>query len=342
VTATSPRPSEPDAVDVLAHPDAVRTFLDAHARGRLVALRTSGSTAAPRSVLRTTASWVDSFSTVAELTSLGARSRVWLPGPLSSTMNLFAAVLCQHLGAEVVEGPTQATHAHLTPLLLERALAGGGSLRGVHATVAGERLHRSLRDRAVAAGAVVSHYYGSAEQSFVAWGTHADDLRPFPGVQVEVRDGDIWSRSPFTCHGYAGTPGPMRADPHGWVTVGDRGRLAGGTLQVLGRGGSAISTGGATVLVADVEPVLRAVATGQVVVLGVPHPALGQVVAAVLTERDDLQRMRRAAEKCLEPVQRPRLWFHVPLLPQTPAGKIDRERLVEVLTSPAAERLTRR
>ena len=89
--------------------------------------------------------------------------------------------------------------------------------------VAGDRLPVALHDRAVAAGARVHHYYGAAELSFVAWGAHADDLRPFPGVEVAVRDGEVWVRSPYVCSGYDGSPGPLRVDPDGFATVGDRG-----------------------------------------------------------------------------------------------------------------------
>ena len=71
------------------------------------------------------------------------------------------------------------------------------------------------------------HYYGAAELSFVAWGAHADDLRPFPGVEVSVREGEVWVRSPYLCTGYDGPPGPLRRDGDGFATVGDRGSMRG-------------------------------------------------------------------------------------------------------------------
>ena len=83
-------------------------------------LGTSGTSGAARSVVRTTASWVSSFGTVADLTGLTAASRVWVPGPPAATMNLFAAVHTACTAATLVDGPADATHAHLTP----SALAG--------------------------------------------------------------------------------------------------------------------------------------------------------------------------------------------------------------------------
>ena len=146
-----------------------------------------------RSVVRTTDSWVSSFDAVASLAGLTSSSRLWVPGPLTATMNLFAAVHAAFLGALLVDSPGQATHAFLTPHLLARHLP---DLDGVTVVVAGDRLSPAHHDRAVAAGATVHHYYGAAELSFVAWGAHADDLRPFPGVEVSVRAGEVWVRSP--------------------------------------------------------------------------------------------------------------------------------------------------
>lgn len=336
---TSPRSDPPPGgtpVDVGAAADPVAAFLAAHERGDLVALRTSGTTGRPRSVVRTTASWVDSFDTVAALTGLAAESRLWVPGPLAATMNLFAAVLARHVGVRLVEAAAEATHAHLTPLALERLLRDGVPLAGLHLTVAGDRLSPGLRDRALGAGARVAHYLGAAELSFVAWGTCESDLRAFPGVEVECREGVLWVRSPFTCTGYAGPPGPMRRDDRGFVSVGDRGELIDGMVRVLGRGEEAILTGAATVQVADVEAVLREAVSGSVVVLGLPHAELGQVVSAVLTDPGDLADARTAARAGLAPEQRPRWWFHLADLPMTAAGKTDRATLRALITAPSA------
>ncbi|HET6561187.1 MAG TPA: o-succinylbenzoate--CoA ligase [Marmoricola sp.] len=322
-----------DPVDVGTAPDPVAAVLAAHADGRRIALRTSGSTGQSRSVVRTSASWTRSFPTVAALTGLGEGSRLHVPGPLSGTMNLFAAVLGRWVGAVPAGSIAEASHAHLTPTALRRVLDAGEPVTGVHLTVAGDRLTRRLHDRAVAAGATVSHYYGAAELSFVAWGPHEDELRPFPGVEVSVRDGEVWVRSPFLCEGYDGPPGALRRDPAGFATVGDRGTLTDRVLRVAGRGSEAITTGGATVLVADVEAALRAAVDGELVVVGVPHAELGQVVAAVVTDAADLDRGRREA-RALVATHRPRRWVHVPLLPLTAAGKVDRAALAASLAEP--------
>ncbi|SEO61050.1 AMP-binding protein [Trujillonella endophytica] len=319
-------------VDVAATADPVAAVLAAATDGRLVALRTSGTTSRPRAVVRTVASWTDSFPHVSALAGIDAGSRVCVPGPLSATMNLFAAVHARWSGAPLVGAPAEATHVHLTPAALTGALQAGTDLRGRTLVVAGDRLHPALAARAEAAGARVAHYYGAAELSFVAWGTHADDLRPFPDVEVEVRDGRIWARSPFLSRGYAaGAEGPFDLAGDGFATVGDRGRLAGGVLTVTGRGGDAVLTGGVTVLVGEVEEVLRRATGADALVVGVPHPRLGAVVAAVLADPAAVGAARAAARAELAPAQRPRRWFALPHLPTTGAGKVDRAAVAELV-----------
>jgi long-chain acyl-CoA synthetase len=312
------------ARQIAAAADPVAAVLEAHARGELIALRTSGTTSEPRAVVRSTGSWVDSFPHVSRLAGIDRQARVWVPGPLSATMNLFAAVHARYTGATVVDAPDDATHAHLTPAMLHEALHRGAGLTDVHVVVAGDRLPRDLADRARATGARVSHYYGAAELSFVAWGTHEEDLRPFPGVEVQIRDGVLWVRSPYLSAGYDGTAGPFSVAPDGFATVGDRGSLQGGVVTVAGRGAEVVLTGGATVLVADVELGLRRAGLPDVVVVGVPHRRLGHVVAAVVADVAVADRARTAARDVLSPAQRPRLWFHLPQFPVTAGGKVDR------------------
>lgn len=320
--------------DVAVAEDPVAAVLDAHDRGGLIALRTSGTTSRPRLVVRTTASWVDSFRHVSELAAIGTSSRVCVPGPLSATMNLFAAVHARYEAVPLVADPGQATHLHVTPAVLLALLEEGSDLRGRTAVVAGDRLRSGLAARARGAGARVAHYYGAAELSFVAWGSDEDDLRPFPEVEVDIRDGRVWARSPFLSRGYAGgVEGPFTVADDGFATVGDRGRLAGGVLAVTGRGAEAVLTGGATVLVDDVEEALRRAIGTEVVVIGVPHPRFGTVVAAVLADAAALPAARRAARSDLSSAQRPRLWFGLSRFPLTAAGKVDRAAVAALASS---------
>ena len=207
------RMSPPEPTDLLAARDPVGSFAKAHREGRLVALHTSGTTGQSRRIVRTTSSWVDSFPYVSTLLGLDTSSRVWIPGPLTSTMNLFAAVHAQWAGATRVDTSREATHAHLLPSLLRRELdVAPADLVDRHVLVAGDRLARSTFDDATAHGTRVSHYYGAAELSFVAWGAHAESLRPFPGVEVVSRSGELWVRSPYVCEEYVEPDQLVRSD----------------------------------------------------------------------------------------------------------------------------------
>ncbi len=318
---------------VLDAADPVAAFLEAHQQGQLIALPTSGTTGRPRHVLRTTASWVESFPTVTALTGWDHAARVWIPGPLSATMNLYAAVHTRMVGARPVDDLTEASHVQLTPAVLRRLLNDGAGVRGRTLVVAGDALDVGLRTRAEAAGAVVAHYYGAAQLSFVAWGNDAETLRPFPGVEIELRPPDvddspssavIWARSPYLAEGTEGGFDPLQRDGSGFATVGDRGRWDGDRLLVLGRDDTVV-TGGVTVLLAEVEAALRPGLRGQVAAIGLPHPVLGAVVGVVLTDAADDAPARVRARTLGS--RRPVRWSVRPEFPLTPAGKIDRSAL---------------
>lgn len=312
----------PDAEEVLAARDPAAAFADAQRRGRPIALPTSGTAGHPRTIVRTTASWTESFPVVSELTATSSTSRVWVPGAITATMNLFAAVHSRWACAALVDDLADATHAHLTPTALRRLLASGADLTGRHLVVAGDRIDAATRDDVIAAGGRLSHYYGAAELSFVAWGEHADALRPFPGVEVEARGGELWVRSPFVSEGYREPEHRLRTKD-GWTTVGDRGDVADGRVRVHGREGG-ITTAGATVHIADIERVLRPLATGGLVVVGLPHPDLGEVVGAAVTDAGDVHRLTTLARETLTPAERPRRWLHLDPLPLTGNDKVDR------------------
>ncbi|MFE4217928.1 class I adenylate-forming enzyme family protein [Streptomyces sp. NPDC056844] len=120
--------------------------------------------------------------------------------------------------------------------------------------------------------------------------------RPVTGVQLEIRDpggevlgegeeGDVWVRSQYNMLGYwrdpeatAGAVGPDR-----WLRTGDLGQLREGRLYLSSRRSDLIIRGGENVYPAEVETVLAAHPdVRECLVLGVPHPDLGQEVAAVV------------------------------------------------------------
>jgi long-chain acyl-CoA synthetase len=311
----------------------------------------SGSTGRPRGITRTVESWRVSFESFSKVTGITADDTVWLPGPLWSSLFLFGAFHAGAVGAKVAlrdDDPSCATVLHCVPGqlpgLLDRAAAGGlPQLR--LAVVAGDHLAASVREQWEAAGVRVLEYYGAAQLSLVAWRDAGGPFRAFDCVETELRDGLLWVRSPYLATGYlsarsdslsdtpsnAPSDGPLRADPDGWATVSDLARAAPGGLEILGRGNSAVTTGGHTVVVEEVERLLREVpGVDEVAVLGMAHPRLGQVLAAVVVGPAQDASLREAVAVMPAP-SRPRRWLHADALPRTSGGKVRREALPDLV-----------
>ena len=335
-----------DAVRPDEHADPVAAVRSAHRRGLPLSLATAGTTATSRRVRRTTASWWGSFAAYADLTGVTPGARVWLPGPMTSTMVLFAAVHAAESGAVLVSDPAQATHACLTPAQLWQHASSLPP--GTIVTTAGAAQPEAVTTLAQERQLDLRTYCGAAELSFVAADPDRGGLRAFDRVELSVRDGVVWVRSPWLSDGYdeantshhpdpprlhtsrtggSRTPGSFTRDADGWASVGDLGRLDEyGVLTVLGRP-EAITTAGATVLIADIEALLAPAASAPFAVHEVSHPTLGAVVAVTVTAPADRERLLSYAKTHLTTTHRPRVVRHTDQLPLTPAGKLDRAAL---------------
>ncbi len=302
----------------------------------------SGSTGRPRGIVRTVESWQSSIAAFSEISGITDDDTVWLPGALWSSLFLYGAFHAGAVGAQVVLRDDQrpgVTALHCVPSqipgLLQRAERGGlPLLRTV--VVAGDHCAGTLRERCEAAGWRVVEYYGAAELSFVAWRESSGPFLTFPGVETELRTGGVlWARSPYLADRYLTDQkdGPLRFDPLGWATVHDLARAVSGGLEIVGRGDSAVTSGGHTVVVEDVERLLRALAgVDEVAVLGVPHPRLGQVLTAVVVGSAVDGALRRAVAGMPAP-SRPRRWVHADALPRTSGGKLRRDALPDLVVT---------
>lgn len=310
---------------------------------------TSGSSGSPRIVLRTEASWADSFPLVERLLGCGPDDVVALPAPPVSSITLFSLAHAAAGGPRpalprghvvVADDFAEATCFHGTPQAFRALLEAGGPRALRAALIGGSHLDSALRARAEAADIRVVSYYGAAELSFVAADT-GDGLTPLPGVDVDLRGEELWVRSPFTAARYG--DGPLRRDGD-WVTAGDRAQLDGGRLRLLGRSDDAILSASATVVPEEIEAWLRELpGVRDAAVVGLPHPALGAMVAAVI-EPDgaspDPDALRAAALEALAPAHRPRRWY-AGALPRTSTGKPARAQLVERILAGEVKRLGR-
>ncbi|ANJ26663.1 AMP-binding enzyme [Agromyces aureus] len=314
-------------------------------QGTGLALLTSGSSGgSPRVVARTNASWLASAGPLAAVAGLGADPgevahdgdaakgtmsgvRIAVTGPLHVSMHLYGVLHALWLGATATDALEGAAVVHATPTRLARVI--DGDTPPAAAIVAGAVLSPTLRDRAADRGIRLTEYYGAAELSFVLSGGEGG-LRPFPGVEVELRAdaaGDLlWARSPYLALGVVGG-GMLQRDGRGFATVGDLAeRTPDGGLRVLGRGDAAITTAGSTVLVEQVEARLEAIpGVRAAAVIGEPHELLGERIVAVveLFEGVALAEVADAARRKMPVDELPRRWFAA-RVPRTASGKIAR------------------
>jgi long-chain acyl-CoA synthetase len=308
------------------------------------ATTTSGSSARPRILVRSASSWAAAYPAVAGLLGADDHAAVLLPAPLAASITLFSvAHALEGRGPRPVFGPEpgDATCFHGTPHALRRFLETGRTGRVTSALVGGSRLDPDLVAAAAARGIRVSSYYGAAELSFVAL-DRGDGLRAFPGVELNVRGGVIWAKTPQAALRYLGAAGPLETDGE-FATVGDLGALEHGRLTVHGRSDGAILTASATVIPEEVEAWLRTQpGVRDAVVLGLRVPRVGALVAAVVEPtphaRPELMALRAAARRDLGPAHRPRAWFSL-ALPRTSAGKPARAEVSRLVSSGEAVRL---
>jgi acyl-CoA synthetase (AMP-forming)/AMP-acid ligase II len=302
---------------------------------------TSGTSGAPRIVVRTASSWERSFDVVASLLEAGGNDVVALPAPPASSLTLFSLAHALAGGPRPRLGATMASDVtcfHGTPQALRAVLDAGLPPRLRAALVGGSHLDAALRHRAEAAGLRVTAYYGAAELSFVAL-DRGEGLIAFPGVEVDVRDSVLWVRSPFVASGYVGAAGPLRRD-HGWSSVGDRAELVDGRLRLLGRADDALLSASATIVPEEVEEALRRVpGVRDAIVFGIPRERVGALVAAFVELDDEAPAdLRARTREQLAPSHRPRRWF-AGELPRTASGKPARAEAVRRVLAGEVRRL---
>jgi long-chain acyl-CoA synthetase len=324
-----------------------------------------GSTGSPRVIIRTHESWQNSFAPLNQLLQLTADDTFYAPGSTASSMTLFSIAHAQDLGADLVLGASVGVHAadlsaatffHGTSTSFEQVLAllerGNPSQLRV-ALVGGENTTPQLRARAQALGITVVAYYGAAELSFVAIDPDGCGLQAFPGVELELRDGILWSRSGYQSLGYLdGVAGALQKDDDGWATVGDIAvcesvHVLGSQedrYRILGRSDGAILTAGATVIPEEVEAVLNQIDGVQAsVVFGLA--TAGGILVAALIERSsqnpahNLEFFRQQTVASLSPTHRPRIWFETTEIPRTAGGKIARNLVAQLAIQNALSKL---
>ena len=173
---------------------------------------------------------------------------------------------------------------------------------------------------------------------------------PLPGVSVRLVDehgsevdgvGELEVRSPQMFKGYHGKDDLNQvAFNYGWFRTGDMAMLEQGQYRLLGkRSIDIIKTGGYRVSALEIEAILDAhPGIRECAVLGTPCDRLGEAICACIvpiSRHIDLEEIREWL--CLEVAsyKLPTKMALLDQLPKTPLGKVDKQGLKRLLSSPS-------
>ncbi|MEV4410408.1 class I adenylate-forming enzyme family protein [Catellatospora sp. NPDC049609] len=239
--------------------------------------------------------------------------------------------------------------------LLESGALDGLDLSGVHlvgSTAAPLPPAVALRlTRAFPNAAIANHYTSTeaapAHTNMIFDPRHPDAVgRVLPGA-VRVTDADgipvpdgetghVWLRSPHARRYLGDEPATRATFQDGWVRMGDLGRLRDGYLYLSDRDSDVVKSGAYKISTLEVENALHehpAIAAAAVV--GVPHPVLGERLAAVVVPRPDagelgLPAVRAFLAERLADHQLPGHLLVLEQLPRNDGGKVLKRQLVEL------------
>jgi acyl-CoA synthetase (AMP-forming)/AMP-acid ligase II/acyl carrier protein len=151
--------------------------------------------------------------------------------------------------------------------------------------------------------------------------------------------GELQIRGPHVFSGYVGEDSSDRLDAGGWLRTGDEGSIdADGCVRIHGRLASSFKSGATLVNPEATTAALRRHAgVLDAASVGVPDPSMGTLLVSVVVPRagSSIQpaQLIDALRARLPAHQLPRHLLFVDELPMGPSGKVQRERLMALVTS---------
>ena len=343
--------------------------------GTAMVLRTSGTTSRPKIVPSTHSALIAGATLTIEALGLTAADRYLCVMPMSHAHALITSLAALLAGGAVVAAPPfdadaffhwlgefRPTWYSAAPAIHQAVLSQAGK----HSAAVDESALRFIRSSAASLPpavlaelervfrAPVIEGYGMTETCLYA------TSNPLPprerkvgsvgiaaGVEIAIFDptgarlpalhsGEVGLRGPNIFQGYENEPAPG-AFMDGWFRTGDQGYLDyDGYLYLTGRLKETINRGGEKVSPAEVEEALgNHPDVAAAAVFAMPHPTLGEDIAAAVVLRQDggssVADLRRYLGRRLATYKIPGQIVLVDKIPMNPSGKIPRARLAQLL-----------
>jgi acyl-CoA synthetase (AMP-forming)/AMP-acid ligase II len=357
--------------DVLARGAAVGPIPERDAAAVSELIFTSGTEATPKAIMHTEQTTNFSVRVAATDMQITGEDVVWMPSPLghSTGFNYGLRFALYHGLPLVLQDRWDAAVAAdlvarercsytLAATTFLRELVAETARRGARLDVlrcfgcGGAPVPPALVEEAETHGIRALRLYGSTEALVATWNrpdasrdarVHTDGT-PMTGVEVELREGEIFVRGPNTCVGFFADPERTAAtfEDEGWVRSGDLATLdRRQQLSIVGRKKELIIRGGMNITPRELEDLVNGfdeVAT--VAVVGTADERLGEVVCACVVLRPgtalDLEtmvaRLRAAGVATYKLPQRLEVLTE---LPTTASGKIQKHEILRRLEESA-------
>ena len=325
-------------------------------------LYTSGTTGEPKGALVTHRRELAAVDAINDLLSTAPDDRCVFVVPLSHAFGLSCLIAALVAGSRglLVESsfsPSpmlraiergQATILHGSPTIFASLLK---STAGRHTTlrtgfVAGSACPHAVLADLDAIGLSVLNLYGTTEIGAAACCRigdtpemrHTTVGRPLPGYTFRTVEGELQVRGHAVTPGYYRRPDQTEAAFDGdWFRTGDLGAIdERGYISVTGRADDVVQVAGLTVSPAEVEAVLLTHPdVARVVVVGVPHPTMGEVLRAFVVARPGSgltsTALLRFARTRVAGYKLPYAIKMMPTIPTLGSGKPDRRAVIQAI-----------